>query len=211
MFGDSVAQVTAWGLANSYAASKSGIEVISMGAGACPLAGDSYRWDQSSNGGWNEYCDISAVLDAIAEYRPDGVLAVFTLANQTDVRIAGEWVNLDDSSMRSLLLERMVEVAEVVESTGSVLLWASAPLWSDIPEMFTVANQRSVAHNHVIHDFLQTRPEVTLFPLGEQYSTLGVDAFHDGVHLSKSAAVAMADSVQVEHILTTIGQRGRAS
>lgn len=211
VFGDSVSQVTAWGLANSRTARDGQIEVISMGAGACPLVGDAYRWNRSSAGNWNEYCDINEVLTAIAEYRPDAVLAVFTLANQTDIRIKGEWVNLDKRTMHSALLDRMEQVAEVSKSTDSILLWSSAARWEDVPKMFMMANQRRVVHDQVIDDFLHTHPEVSLFPLGKHYAELSAAAFRDRIHLNRDSAVAQAEDWQVDHILSAIVERGSAS
>jgi peptidoglycan/LPS O-acetylase OafA/YrhL len=211
VFGDSVAQVTAWSLTNSSAAGEGRIEVISMGVGACPLVGDSYRWDRTSNGKWTKYCDIDAVLAAIAKYQPDAVLAVFTLANQADVRIAGTWTSLDDPVMRAVMLSRMEDVAEAVNEADSVLLWSSAPRGVDVRELFAMADRRVAVHNQMVDEFLRTHPAVSRFPLAEQYAELDAGAFRDGIHLDKAAAVAQAEDWQVEHILAAIDERGSTS
>jgi peptidoglycan/LPS O-acetylase OafA/YrhL len=205
VFGDSVAQATAWGLIHSHAGVEGQLEVISMGVGACPLVGSSYRWIAETRGNWTKYCDIDAVLDAVAAYQPDAVVAVFTLANQADLRLDGKWSSLERPEMRAALLDRMGDVAKATQVSGSVLLWSSVPRMTSAGGLFTMADGRVVAHNEVVDEFLRTHPEVVRFPLAEEYRTLTADSFRDGIHLSKEAAISQADIWQVQRILDALG------
>jgi hypothetical protein len=125
-----------------------------------------------TRGNWTKYCDIDAVLDAVAASQPDAVVAVFTLANQADLRLDGKWSSLERPEMRAALLDRMGDVAKATQVSGSVLLWSSVPRMTSAGGLFTMADGRVVAHNGVVDEFLRTHPEVVRFPLAEEYRTL---------------------------------------
>jgi len=201
VFGDSVAQVTAWGLDASAAAEAGKIEVIGFGAGGCPLIGDSHRWYRSGEGTWNKRCRIDDVLTTMATYRPDVIIAVFTVSNQVDLRVGGTWTSIEEPRGQAALIERMESVAALARSTGSTLLWASAPPWREPNDMFDLAAERTEIHNELIDRFLSAHPEVGRFPLAEQYAELPFAAFRDGLHLERAVAVVEADAWQVPLIL----------
>jgi len=201
VFGDSVAQVTAWGLDASAAAEAGKIEVIGFGAGGCPLIGDSHRWYRSGEGTWNKRCRIDDVLTTMATYQPDVIIAVFTVSNQVDLRVGGTWTSIEEPRGQAALIERMESVAALARSTGSTLLWASAPPWREPNDMFDLAAERTEIHNELIDRFLSAHPEVGRFPLAEQYAELPFAAFRDGLHLEQAVAVVEADAWQVPLIL----------
>jgi peptidoglycan/LPS O-acetylase OafA/YrhL len=201
VFGDSVAQVTAWGLDASAAAAAGDIEVVGLGAGGCPLIGDSHRWYRTGNGSWNKRCRIDDALAKVATYRPDVIIAVFTVSNQVDLQVDGSWTSIEETRGRDALIERMESVAALARRTGATLLWASAPPWREPSTMFDLAVERTELHNEAIDRFLSTHPEVGRFPLAERYADLPLLAFRDGLHLEQTEAISAADTWQVPQIL----------
>lgn len=203
VIGDSVSQVTAWGLNRSQAAKAGELAVVGIGTAACPVAGDGLRWEEDDPEDMRSAaCDVDAMTATIRSYRPDVVLAAFTLSNQATVRINSRWGDVTDPFVQDAYLRAMNGIADTAAAVGAVLLWADAPARVITSGPLRAASGRADVHNALISRFLAAHHlDVVAFPLRERYDALALTSFVDGVHLSRDAAVVAADDWEAAAVL----------
>jgi peptidoglycan/LPS O-acetylase OafA/YrhL len=204
VLGDSVAQVTSWGLRHTKAASAEEVQIVGLGAGGCPMFGSAYRWHPNATGPWNKNCDLEAAIETIRTWRPDVVLVMFTLSNQVDVQVGSTWTNLTEPAGRAAFTARAESLIAAASAAGSTIWWSDAPTTTPQSKMLAPAATRATAHNEAIDALLDEHPAIERFPLRSVYTQIPSTDFRDGVHLTHSRALIEAETWQLPRLLTSL-------
>lgn len=187
VIGDSVAQVTTWGMRNGGNLDES-VQLVGMGAGGCPMFGELYRWTERGERTWTEACDLDKMLTTVREWKPDSVLVMFTLSNQADVYLDGRWQSIETDAGKAAFFTQAEKIIKEAGDAGSTIYWSDVPEAREGDGTFDTAANRVGIHNELVEELLTKNPQVIKFPLKEAYSRLPESSFRDGVHLNKEAA-----------------------
>lgn len=188
VIGDSVAQVTTWGMRQQPAVRDGEVALVGMGAGGCPMYGSSYRWTERGETSWTQYCDLNAMLAAVHEWRPDIVIVMFTLSNQADVLLDGAWTSIGEQRGVEAFEQSAASILRAAENVGAAVWWSTSPESREGNSTFDGAAGRVSAHNEAIEALYAAHPAVRRLDLAERYAALPDEAFSDGVHLHKTWA-----------------------
>lgn len=193
VLGDSVAQVSTWGMRQQPEVRDGEVLLVGLGAGGCPMFGEKYRWVENGEESWTETCDLEAMLETVRTWRPDVLLVMFTLSSQADVMVDGGWTNIGEQTGEAAWRANAAAVSEAASAVGARTFWADAPAPRGVNPTFDEAGRRTGTYNKIIDSFLSSEPRATKFPLAESYNDLPDEAFSDGVHLTKTWATKVGE------------------